>query len=1152
MPRPTKNISRKLRCETLEPRLLLTGNAPFDPVLDLQVSSGVAFEQATGAVSSWNDQAANSNHLRSDGIERPTFGSVQTPTGVDAISFDGVDDRLIRDLNDAGGISGPPVNDKSRTMFLVAQFHDATTLGGATYGRSALNQSFGLGVGGPGADQGDLAVQVWPDSKDFHFQSEGFTSPGNSTGWMVLTVVHERDGFNPADNNWLYRDGVEISAWDHKLNTKLHSTLNLNGNTASRLILGEGIKERGHIQMDVAAWLVYDDVLSGSERTAVEGYLNATYLNSGANTEPTAVDDSLLIADGSANSIVVLSNDTDSDGFLDASSVTIVDAPSQAASFSVNPTTGEVTYTHNGSGSNDSFTYTVDDNLGATSNLATVTITVSSDVLPVTSGLVTLLESDMGVSLGDGSQVDSWSDGSSSGFEIFASGNPQLVAAATPSGQPAIAFDGAGDKLEVVGKSVIDDLPANGADRTIFIVANYLDPQSVQAGFAYGKANANRTFAVGVDGPTGKLAVQGYLGNNDLVSTTNGTGQGWQVQSVVLDNNTLQHFESGVLIDSWSHTYATRVDAPTSKLVLGQSLDGAGYSELQVGAVLVYDRALSNSERQQVENYLANKYTDGQVSNQPPTANDDSYSMLVGGVINTSLNSLPSVLGNDTDPNLDTLNAILVSGPSHGILSLNPDGSFVYTHDGLTSSDDSFTYVANDGLAGSNIATVEITIIPLDDGNSQIVRWHGDYYQHLWQAGLPGGSDPSVRENRWLRGGPVTGDQNSQQNLDLDNDGQFDDSIVYFDFSLVDPLNPPDTNPKTNGIIYHSELPSAQFYGGLSAEFYNYETDRVQQAFIENDGAGGELDDVGYPSPYLTPEYQGLSDYVELVRNNDGRPKKNHVGPQEDFAINLYRPDLPHPLDSQDNATDNLVTFHAAFIWQKDDFLAGGNLATVSLDAESSFSFESTRWWDNVGEARWILQSDTGQLYISQFSVAGILDVWGTTNEFLDPLNSNWAVYNPSASQIDFNQSAAVWIDPIASNLFDDIQAVGVYVENDTPSNALTKFSLDEIQFHTIVTPNSLAASSTPTPLVGAAIMSLTSTTPDLSSQTSHSDELAASVSSTPSLENATTELSLSLSASSTTESEPTLATSAELPAEETLVSELPVLDEAFADWLFT
>ena len=1145
MTRRKKNFpGRRLHCETLEQRFLLA-NAPFQPVLDLQVDTEVVFDATSGAVSAWNDQATNANHLRSGGAEQPTFGAVQTPTGLDAISFDGVDDRLLRDVNDAGGITGPPVNDKSRTMFLVAQFHDASTFGGASYGRGALNQGFSLGVGGPATQQGNLGVQVWPDNSDFYTSSQGFASPGNSTGWMVLSVVHERDGFDPAANNWFYRDGVEIASWDHKFNTKLHSSLDLNGNTASRLVLGEGIKERGHVEMDVAAWLVYDEALSNADRSAVEGFLTATYLNGGSNADPAAVDDDVAIADGSTVVIDVLNNDTDSDGFLVPGSVTIVTPPSQATSFSVDPATGAVSYTHNGSGLNDSLTYTVEDNLGATSNVATVSITVSSDLLPVTAGLVTLLESDSGVTLGAGSQVDAWLDGSTSGLEIFAAGDPQLVNNATPSGQAAIVFDGAGDKLEIVGNSVIKDLPANAEDRTVFVVANYLDDQGVQAGFAYGKANANRTFAVGADGGTGNLAVQGYLGSNDLVSTTAGVGAGWQLQSVVLENNNLQHFESGALIDSWTHSYQTRVDAPASKLVLGQSLDGAGYSQLEVGAVLVYDRALSASERQQVENYLATKYTNGDLGDQPPTAVDDSYSTSVGGVIDTGLDGLPGVLANDSDPNLDPLDAILVDGPSHGTLSLNLDGSFVYTHTGADGTDDSFTYRANDGALDSNLATVELTIASLNNNNSQIVRWHGDYYQHLFDNTWPQGSAPEVRENRSLRGGPPAGAQHSVQGLDLDNDGQFDDSRVFYDFSLETPLNPLDTTSKPDGIIYHTELPSAKFYGGMSANFYNYETNRIQQAFIENDGAGGELDDVGYPSPYLTPEFQGLSDFVESVRHSDGRPQKNHNGPQDDFAINIYRPDKPHPLDAQDDPADNLSTFSAAYIWRKDDFLAGGDSAVVSLDSDSSFSFQSTRWWENIGAVRWILQSQSGQLYISQFSVAGAQDFWGTTNEFPDPLNSDWAEYNPEVDQLDFEQETAVWIDPVANNLFNDIQAVGLYVENDTPSGELTKFSLDEIRFNAVVS-SPLAASSASTLEATPASFSLALSLANDIGSSQDDVELVAALPASEQFPTSAVVESVPRIAAESTANETDRSASED---GESIVAELQSLDEAFATW---
>jgi hypothetical protein len=46
---------------------------------------------------------------------------------------------------------------------------------------------------------------------------------------------------------------------------------------------------------------------------------------------------------------------------------------------------------------------------------------------------------------------------------------------------------------------------------------------------------------------------------------------------------------------------------------------------------------------------------------------------------------------------------------------LNPDGGFNYVHDGSETTTDSFTYVANDGTADSNQATVTININPVND-----------------------------------------------------------------------------------------------------------------------------------------------------------------------------------------------------------------------------------------------------------------------------------------------------------------------------------------------------------------------------------------------------------------------------------------------------
>ena len=73
------------------------------------------------------------------------------------------------------------------------------------------------------------------------------------------------------------------------------------------------------------------------------------------------------------------------------------------------------------------------------------------------------------------------------------------------------------------------------------------------------------------------------------------------------------------------------------------------------------------------------------------------------------------MLGNDTDVDGDTLTAVLVSGPAHGTLTLNADGSFTYTPDANYNGSDSFTYKANDGSADSNVATVSLTVSAVND-----------------------------------------------------------------------------------------------------------------------------------------------------------------------------------------------------------------------------------------------------------------------------------------------------------------------------------------------------------------------------------------------------------------------------------------------------
>jgi hypothetical protein len=95
--------------------------------------------------------------------------------------------------------------------------------------------------------------------------------------------------------------------------------------------------------------------------------------------------------------------------------------------------------------------------------------------------------------------------------------------------------------------------------------------------------------------------------------------------------------------------------------------------------------------------------------NDPPQAVGESYSVASGGVLNVAA---PGVLGNDTDVDGGSLLAQLVAGPAHGVLTLNPNGSFGYTPATGYSGPDSFTYAAADAESTSAGAVVSLTVTP--------------------------------------------------------------------------------------------------------------------------------------------------------------------------------------------------------------------------------------------------------------------------------------------------------------------------------------------------------------------------------------------------------------------------------------------------------
>jgi subtilisin-like proprotein convertase family protein len=101
--------------------------------------------------------------------------------------------------------------------------------------------------------------------------------------------------------------------------------------------------------------------------------------------------------------------------------------------------------------------------------------------------------------------------------------------------------------------------------------------------------------------------------------------------------------------------------------------------------------------------------------NMPPTAVADSYTTNEDTLLKVA--AAQGVLFNDTDLDGDNLTASEVagSGPFHGTLRFNADGSFDYTPEANYHGSDTFDYTVSDGNGGTATATVNVSVTSVND-----------------------------------------------------------------------------------------------------------------------------------------------------------------------------------------------------------------------------------------------------------------------------------------------------------------------------------------------------------------------------------------------------------------------------------------------------
>ncbi|HTG35180.1 MAG TPA: Ig-like domain-containing protein [Thermoanaerobaculia bacterium] len=95
--------------------------------------------------------------------------------------------------------------------------------------------------------------------------------------------------------------------------------------------------------------------------------------------------------------------------------------------------------------------------------------------------------------------------------------------------------------------------------------------------------------------------------------------------------------------------------------------------------------------------------------NDAPVAVADTAAVAEDGFVDAA------VLGNESDPDGDTLTVTSVTQGAHGAAVIHPDGTVRYTPAADYNGSDSFTYTISDGNGGTAMATVTVAVAAVDD-----------------------------------------------------------------------------------------------------------------------------------------------------------------------------------------------------------------------------------------------------------------------------------------------------------------------------------------------------------------------------------------------------------------------------------------------------
>lgn len=581
--------------------------------LDASCEDDFEKDATTGAITKWNSHGGSKDISFSPYSGSAVWGTAEKINGLNVVS-----------MNQSGTTAdrlGASASADHHTVFVVCRTQTAILMGGLI-GKKQADVGFRMNSGSGTPSSWEAHSGGWTLNTTGTIRRDGVKGSAIDVGnTHIFTLIHDRDGWAPS------------VTWSSNPTASCDFTAALGGYySMDRYYAG-----------DYCEILAFDRVLTEPEMRVVENYLSEKWLDKTIWTDTQATP---LLPSATA-----LTVETGAMLDLAGCSVTVASLTGNGTITNSSSTAATLTVTGGGSftgkiGGNTTVSLGADSIVGAAlaegaSVIAAGGTLSAGDHLytPPTNGLAYWCDAGRRdtILLDDSNCVTGWvSRASSSSSMLVSSGTlPNSDGRTKPTysanalgGKPCLAFTGASDAIWSSTKTPV---------RSVFIALAANGSQTRNCAGVWGVSGADRGFRFSNNSTTIEGGAGGVrpTGPGDWVSL-DGVSKG--TAGLALGDGTVCVI--GARLELANHVEAFFVnelglgtDGATRATVLGKYYGNPSFVGY-IGEVVAYDRALSDSEMKQVENYLIEKWkTASWTEGNPP---DESESGLVDGTLSVA------------------------------------------------------------------------------------------------------------------------------------------------------------------------------------------------------------------------------------------------------------------------------------------------------------------------------------------------------------------------------------------------------------------------------------------------------------------------------------------------------------------------------------